>query len=402
MVALAMASGCGSEHEDGASGGGAAGIDPETCRRAVGSLCQTRAACTAKDFAYGSVEACEEIFFSAMCEIPSYLQAGSELAGQILGPGYDECLRAQAALGPACLTPPTVTEADVAAARTACQPDKILPAPSRAIGEPCLVEHQCPRTATCIRPEKGCGTCEPVAEGKPCERARDCGTFTGFECSSKKVCTRVGQIGDACDERRCNPFDFLVCGNDKKCTTPAKRDEDCSVRPCDGALFLHCSAATKTCKPTPRKAGEPCMPDAVCGSGLFCNTTAGTCATLLLEGAPCGVAPGQDPCDRLQGLACDPQTVTCKLGYSRIGQPCEGSFPSAPDCWQSDCVASPNGGGGPGICTAYMLRGQACGDDRKCVEGLLCHQGKCSTVADTGILQDAGALGDAAAYQGCL
>lgn len=402
LIALA-AGGCGGDED--ANGGGGGGLDLESCRLTARANCETMALCRAKDFEFGTVEACEAAMASATCMgVDGTLGADySELLSQYTGPGYAECMERQRALGPSCRTPETVTEADVEAARAACTPEKVLPPPNRALGELCLVEHQCPRGAICARPEeKGCGTCVEVREGKACERARDCGTFTGFECTSEKICARYAGPGESCETRRCNPLASLVCANDRKCTTAAKREEACDVRPCDPGLFLHCSPTTKTCKTKPRKVGEPCMPDGVCGDGLFCDRTAGTCAALLLEGASCAGIVAEAPCDPLRGLACDLESGLCKLAYTAVGQRCSESYPETPDCWQGYCKNE--GAQMFGTCTAYAQSGQPCGGEAKCATFLLCIEGTCKTIAESGVFEDAGAGAAAAAeaYASCL
>lgn len=388
LLAIASAAGCGGDsgsREDGPSGSS----DLELCRSQMRVYCEQQSVCDQKDYVWGSIDECIEAIGS-MCDLFVMNPAVAETYGELLGANTRECFEQQAALGPSCRTPPTVTEADVEAYRAACSRDKVLPAPTKQLGEPCLIEYQCPRGALCTEPEEGCGTCVEVTEGKPCERRRDCGTFAGFECTREGICQRYAKVGESCEARTCDPLASLVCGADGTCATHAKRDEDCSARPCDEGLFLYCKPSTKRCTPKPRNAGESCAEDKVCGAGLFCNA-GGTCKPLLTEGATCGgVATTEDPCDPLAGLRCDIQSGTCKLAYARVGESCEGSYPPSPDCWQSDCRRSDEPSGA-GTCVAYARANESCAD-RQCATFLLCTAEKiCKPMAEAIRELDAGA-----------
>jgi hypothetical protein len=107
-------------------------------------------------------------------------------------------------------------------------------------------------------------------------------------------------------------------------------------------------------------------------------------------------------CDSLRGLVCNRGSIgKCTLAYARVGEECgePNGVPPRPACWQSHC--GEENGSAPGTCVAYAQRGEACDDERKCVNLLLCVEGKCRTVQEARPLFDAG-VPDAAAYEACM
>lgn len=414
VVAFAVP-GCGSDDDNKANADGDGSVSPlgdgggttiqsdlvEACRAQALWNCQTLKECRAQDFAFASVEACTAAFAAGTCELN-----GSYGLDRVLGAGYPECQRRQTALGPSCLPAPTATEEDVLAARAACQPDKLVPPPTRAIGEACLSDVECPRSAVCHRAdEKSCGVCTEVVEGRSCERRSECGAFTGFECSSAKTCTKRGEVGESCETKGCNPYASLVCNSEKKCAVAGRRDESCAVTACDTALFLYCSESSKTCKPLPRRVDDTC-PDGVCGAGLYCSPEK-KCAAVLEEGADCASIAVPNPCNSLHGLACDhsgsgPTAGKCALAFARVGEPCgESNLQPLKECWQSHCVGDT--GVSPGRCVAYRQAGESCGgEEERCADFYLCTGGVCRTAAEALATLDGGLPDAASTFQGCL
>jgi len=77
--------------------------------------CEQSFTCRRKDFSYPSVDAC----IATMSELCSEMERRGASLAALLGPGAADCFEKQATLGPFCRTPPTVTEADIEAARAA-------------------------------------------------------------------------------------------------------------------------------------------------------------------------------------------------------------------------------------------------------------------------------------------
>jgi hypothetical protein len=420
FTAIALvAGGCGGSSSSGSSGGssssGGGGPDAATfadlCKLSAQSTCDQSATCDAKSFRYPSVDACVTAQLS-LCALEGQFQGllgGTPASGAALGlavnwDAFLDCTKKKIALGPSCKPPPSVTSADVLAARAACVPGNLIGPGSRAAGAPCYVEMQCQPGLTCSTntAQKGdagiCGACVSLQEGASCQSSSECGLLLGMECDAKtNACMRYAKAGEACDVRTCDPAAFLGCDRaTKKCAPLATSGQSCASLDCDTGLFLYCGIADHTCKPIPRNVGDSCKTDMVCGGGLFCDATTFTCLAVRGAGASCA-SPDGAACDANQGLACDPAGGTCVSPYGHPGDACGSAPPNAKPCWQSVCVQ--DNPASPGTCVAYGVAGSPCAASgaQTCADTYECRGGVCTSFADELRATDAAAFADATA-----
>lgn len=162
---------------------------------------------------------------------------------------------------------------------------------------------------------------------------------------------------------------------------------ECASHYCDKPAVLNPRLACGWCAPS-AKLGERCAPpsDAAssssgadssaprgCDWGLFCDSVAGTCASVAREGEPCvPTNTGGPPC--APGLKCRegaPKVGTCVRGL-RAGTPCE----SSEQCRVGTLCLR-------GRCGVFPALGTPCARTSECSPRDVCVQGACTRPPST-------------------
>lgn len=211
----------------------------------------------------------------------------------------------------------------------------------RKDGEACLVKEDCGAASYCSRgafqpghPVCEAGTCKPLprqgepltgadnvhacapglspdvssvcqptsGEGGPCMASHGCAS--GLTCDEDlHQCRRPFRVGESCDAgaRRCLPH--LRCA-EGSCRTLADVGESCTLSRSFGASWtsdckrdLFCDAAPDSTQGTCEERlgkGSSCRDYRECGTGFFCDLSAGqtgTCRELVSEGGKCDTLP---------------------------------------------------------------------------------------------------------------
>lgn len=158
------------------------------------------------------------------------------------------------------------------------------------------------------------------------------------------ACSTVGAVGAAC-ERNEDCDKNLAC-QDKKCVVYGKAGAACS----------------KT---------QPCVQTLACA--------AGTCTTPLEAGAACTFVDGDNACNILKGLYCDPKTKVCaNVGTGAAGDACGNTGNGVVLCKNGGNCKTP-AAAVAGTCLAAAVDGAACNDadGPKCVSPARCVSGVC-------------------------
>lgn len=217
-------------------------------------------------------------------------------------------------------------------------PECRLPPGKVANGGACSDDTQC-ASLRCKAPSGTCGTCQAtVAVGGDCSSGT---CISGAACVAD-VCVQITQspLGGACDA---------------------------VAKPCGAEAF--CDPGTKTCQARPGE-GAAC-PEAVCASGLRCES--GKCVTIpkLPAGASCSLP--KSPC--ADGLLCATGNVCTAIRWVDPGGDC--SVLGA-RCKRGSCIGSTK------TCPTILADGAACDASGSaiCDEGARCTAGKCTLQFD--------------------
>jgi hypothetical protein len=240
----------------------------------------------------------------------------------------------------------------------------------------------CATTRDCA-PELRCvsGACRPRGEsGAACSGSDTCGV--GLLCTGGTC--QPGSIGPCAGAEECGFGARCDFGTATACQPPLPVGASCGrdFLPCRDGLY--CSAG-RVCTRIP-ELGEAC--DTTCAEGLYCADE-GRCVARIPEGATCfGTRRGEDPCE--VGLFCGPgstcsafaaigdvcEDVACasparcdrsvtpaRCVVSEVGGPCEGRAGCAPGA-RCDVASA--------ICVRLRLSGEGCSTDYDCGIGLAC------------------------------
>lgn len=205
-----------------------------------------------------------------------------------------------------CVHPQTVSAGHGCGAGFRCDADSYCDLPSHtctarvATGAVCSASTECAGTSSCVTlPGASNGTCQPPGgKGAPCDGI----PFVGA-CQPGLVCASPGQhvattcqppipVGGACgDHSQCGGIEIDCLGHDiKHCTVLAAKGAPCTERDPDNPFDEYCLApyvcAHGVCGDR-LAAGEHCLADAQCASGLFCSEKSETCKPLPGPGEPC-------------------------------------------------------------------------------------------------------------------
>lgn len=187
--------------------------------------------------------------------------------------------------------------------------------------------------------------CDPgpgqLADGTACIDRSQCQGGTCLQSTSGcGVCASVAQIGaDCAGSAECEPG--AACSAEGKCVRPASTGNACD-------------------------ASQPCEINLRCVEGQ--------CVPLAQTGDACNPA-GFGDCDFFQGLACDPETETCKgVMLAPPGATC-GPV-------EGELIACGAGGvcSSQGVCVAPLEDGAACGgqSESSCAPPAACIGGVCT------------------------
>lgn len=275
-------------------------------------------------------------------------------------------------------------------------------------GDPCRLDETCADDHFCA--PSSCPTCRPrVGLGSSCTWHSGCDPALVCDTGSSRRCLRPRSFGE-------------TCGSDDLCLGPLRERGVC-----DGV----CRFA---------REGEVCGADEpTCGPELWCDTRAGVCRALGRDGDPCRASNGHCAADHVcsdggicrapEGLEgalcrshdqCPPEAPYCAGVPGRCsasardvrcttdaecgqGGWCAGGFRCAARaelggacdattlCPEgAQCVATGDGD----RCLAIAGPGSACGDERVCVLGFGCRDGRCEPLPMQGQpCEDACALG---------
>jgi hypothetical protein len=183
----------------------------------------------------------------------------------------------------------------------------------RAAGAACAAVDACADGLVCDT--LGSHSCvAPLAATAACESTRQCAT--GLACSVG-ACTALAGEGDGCGDvvgacgagRGCEQApETRTCGTPDAAGEMCMSDDTC-------VTGLDCDSNTHVCTAPPGE-NQPC-PDRHCAAGLTCSDGKGTCIALPGLGEPC--ANGDRFC--ADGLGCDFSDNTCEPGPG-VGEPC--------------------------------------------------------------------------------
>jgi hypothetical protein len=162
----------------------------------------------------------------------------------------------------------------------------------------------------------GCGRCRaPRAEGAACERDEECGYDA--VCSRAKVCTRLGELGDRCDDNRpCLVSWTCSRGTCAPRVETAGAECNSQLQNCAQSQMLACNSKRKVCSRLKfAKPGEPCGFD---DAGDFVSCAAGASCSPGDTRTKCipWVAPG-GACDPSAGRHCTPPEE-CRVGTCQM------------------------------------------------------------------------------------
>jgi cysteine-rich repeat protein len=227
---------------------------------------------------------------------------------------------------------------------------------------------------------------ERCAEGQICDPKVGCflsiGCRNDDECDDGAVCNGV----ESCREGQCRPGEPLVCDDGQACTVD-RCDEArgaCRALPDHGlcAPGELCSLQ-EGCRPRP-----PCIDDAGCDDGLFCNgretcdVDTGLCSPGVAPDTDDGVGCTVDACDEDTGeVVHTPRDARCNDGVF-----CDGVERCRPD---TGCVDGPPPVLSDGVrcttdrCDEALDFVEHLPDDAACDDGLFCNGAEvCDPVAD--------------------
>lgn len=189
--------------------------------------------------------------------------------------------------------------------------------------------------------------------------------------------TKAGTLADGtvcsvdaqCAGKSCRKGDGATCG---ACSTRAASGGSCTTDK-DCAEPLDCIGGKCA---TRGEVGAACSDDAPCLETLRCQS--GVCAKGLAAGAAC--TPGEDACDLLAGLFCNPKTKVCAtVKLVAPGEPCgfiDGAFVG---CSRSGSCKGATAAT-PGTCLAVAADGQPCDAEKgpDCLPPATCLNAVCT------------------------
>jgi hypothetical protein len=161
----------------------------------------------------------------------------------------------------------------------------------RSMGEPCVVDHQCPEGGICVG-----AICTAQGDlGAPCTGDRACKSALVCDTSSDEpTCIALPGDGELCVHNRCAEGTSCTFGPDEQegtCRTLVAQGGACLVynTPTDSrcASGLYCVEAG-TCQP-PGGLDEPCgvFSSESCAEGLWCSRETHTCQAPVAQGEAC-------------------------------------------------------------------------------------------------------------------
>ncbi|HSQ61802.1 MAG TPA: hypothetical protein VLM85_01255 [Polyangiaceae bacterium] len=194
------------------------------------------------------------------------------------------------------------------------------------------------------------------------------------------------QSGDCLVVGSTDPTTELKCGT---CEALATQGGDCTNAVCDTGLY--CDSTTKKCTPKVTQ-GASCTSLTQCATGLYCDSQSKTCLSTPTKGQPCtttcaaqyacisgtcadrvgagGSCPSGNECQ--SSLTCNPQTHVCEtLPAANAGEPCGFVNNQYVVCGSGLVCAS-------GTCAAPKQQGAPCTvGNQECAINLVCSGGTC-------------------------